>query len=303
MNAPSQEPADTPNTLPNPLLGMILMVAAMFVVPFIDGIAKYLSTSYPLVQVVWARYFFHLLLMLPLTLYYHGARSLRPAATPLQLLRGLFLLGSTGFFFAALAYMPIADALSLIFISPFVVTVLSALFLGESVGPRRWTAVIIGFLGALIIIRPGLGVFSWASVLAICAGLCYALYIVTTRQLANTGTPPLISLTATGVIGVLVTSCLLPFGWHTPTLTDLLWMTAMGMIAASGHFLITKSLQHAPAAQLAPLSYSEIVMATLIGYVVFGDFPDRWTWLGMAVIVSSGIYISWRERRHLRKLA
>lgn len=295
------EPFQPPAELPNPLFGMTLMMAAMFIVPFIDGIAKYLSASYPLIQLVWARYFFHLLLMLPLTLYYHGARSLRPAATPLQLLRGGFLLGSTGFFFAALAYMPIADALALIFISPFVVTLLSALVLGEHVGPRRWTAVVIGFMGALIIIRPGLGVFNAASVLALSAGVCYALYIVTTRQLANAGIPPLISLSATGVIGVIVMSCLLPFGWRTPTGADLIWMAAMGMVAASGHFLITKSLQHAPASQLAPLSYSEIVMATLIGYIVFGDFPDGWTWLGMAVIISSGVYISWRERQHQRK--
>ena len=296
-------PPQQASELPNPLLGMGLMLVAMLIVPFIDGIAKYLSSRYPLIQLVWARYFFHLLLMLPITLYYHGPRSLRPVAQPLQLLRGGFLLGSTGFFFAALAYMPIADALALIFISPFVVTVLSALVLSEPVGPRRWTAVIIGFVGALIIIRPGLGVFSWASLLAMGAGVCYALYIVTTRQLANAGTPPLISLTATGLIGVIVMTCLLPFGWSPPTLSDLLWMAAMGMIAASGHFLITKSLQHAPAAQLAPLSYSEIVMATIIGYVVFGDFPDPWTWLGIAVIIGSGIYISWRERQQLRKIS
>jgi len=289
-----------PAELPNALLGTTLMLAAMLLVPFIDGIAKYLSTHYSLIQVVWARYFFHLLLMLPITWYYHDVHSLRPIIHPLQLLRGSFLLGSTGFFFAALAYMPIADALALVFVSPFVVTLLSALVLGETVGQRRWTAVAIGFIGALIIIRPGLGVFSWASLLALGAGICYALYIVTTRQLASTGTPPLISLTATGLIGVIVMSGLLPLGWQPPSATDWLWMAAMGIIAASGHFLITKSLQHAPAAQLAPLSYSEIIMATIIGYWVFGDFPDGWTWLGIAVIISSGIYISWRERRQAR---
>jgi drug/metabolite transporter (DMT)-like permease len=221
----------------------------------------------------------------------------------LQLLRGLCLLGSTGFFFAALIYMPIADALALVFVSPFIVTILSALLLGETVGPRRWTAVLIGFIGALIIIRPGLGVFSWPSLLALGAGFFYASYIVTTRQLANVGMPPLISLTATGLIGVVIMSCLLPFSWQTPAATDWLWMAAMGLAAASGHFLITKSLQYAPAAQLAPLSYSEIIMATLIGYVAFGDFPDAWTWLGIAVIIISGIYISWRERRQARKIA
>lgn len=282
-------------------LGIGLMLGAMMVVPVMDGIAKTLSSRYPVIQVVWARYFFHFLWLLPLILRRYGLRALLPDHLLLQVLRSLFLMASTGLFFAAIARIALPDALALIFVSPFVVTLLSALLLGETVGARRWSAVACGFVGAVIIIRPGFGVFDWASVLALGAGCCYACYIVTTRTLSASGSAPLVTLAFTGLLGSLLLTPIAAPGWTAPGVTDWGWMLAMGALAATGHYMIIAALRFAPASLLAPYSYAEMLSATAVGYFGFGDFPDDWTWLGVMVIVVSGIYISWRERRLARR--
>jgi drug/metabolite transporter (DMT)-like permease len=286
-----------------PLLGIMLMIAAMILIPSMDAIAKHLSARYPLSQIVWARYFFYFLILLPMLLRYHGAAALLPAHLPLQLLRGSFLLISTALFFAAIATSPLADTLALAFVSPFVVTALSPWLLGEHVGIRRWAAVSVGFFGACIIIRPGFSEFGWGNVSALGAGICYALYLIITRKLSSGGVAPLITMTFTGLTGTVVMSLIVPFSWQMPNATDLTWMMAIGVIAAIGHYLITQSFQYASASLLAPYTYCEIVTATLLGFVIFGDFPDRWTWLGIAVIILSGLYISLRERQLLRRRA
>ncbi|MGF1609785.1 MAG: DMT family transporter [Kiloniellales bacterium] len=283
----------------SPLPGIALLVTAMAVVPVMDGIAKYLSASYPVSQIVWARYFFHMAILLPLVLWQYGKRGLLPRRPLAQLLRSSFLLCSTVFFFAAIALIPLADAIALVFISPLIVTACSPFVLGEQVGIRRWSAVLIGFLGALIVFRPGLGVFQLGSLLAVAAGSTYACYILATRKLSGSA-PPLVTLLQTAVVGAVVMSLIVPFTWVAPAASDLALMAAMGAVAAGGHFLIIKAFERAPASLLAPYGYSEIVTATLIGYLVFGDFPDHWTWLGIAVIVAAGIYISLRERRRRR---
>jgi len=276
-----------------------MLVTAMALVPLMDGIAKYLSADFPVSQVVWARYFFHLAILLPLVLWLHGKRGLVPRRPLVQLLRSSFLLCSTILFFAAIALIPLADAIALVFISPLIVTACSPFVLGEQVGVRRWSAVLIGFLGALIVFRPGLGVFQLGSLLAVGAGSTYACYILATRKLSGSA-PPLVTLLQTAVVGAVVMSLVVPFTWVAPGPRELALMAAMGAIAAGGHFLIIKAFERAPASLLAPYGYSEIVMATLIGYVAFGDFPDHWTWLGIAVIVIAGVYISLRERRRQR---
>ena len=279
-----------------PLRGITLMVTAMMLIPVMDGIAKHLTESFPTLQVVWARYFFHLVLLLPFVLWRYGRQALAPPRLPLQILRGGLLLGATGLFFAAIARIPLADAIALVFVYPLVVTALSALVLRESVGPRRWAAVLAGFIGALIVIRPGFGLFDIGALLAVGAGSFYALYILLTRELAGSA-PPLVTLAFTALLGGLVSSAGVPFVWVTPDWPALGLMALIGIIAAGGHFLIIRSFEFAPASLLAPYGYSEIVMATLVGYIAFGDFPDHWTWTGIAVIVGSGLYISFRERR------
>lgn len=277
------------------LTGIVLMLLAMSVVPVMDGIAKELSARYSVLEIVWARYFFHLLYLLPVVLYRYGLSSLKPRYPLLQIIRGGLLLVSTIFFFAAIAVMPIADALALVFISPILVTALSPVLLGEHVGVRRWSAVIVGFLGALIIVRPGLVAIHGGTLLAIGAGVSYALYIIATRKLSGSA-PPLVTLAFTAVLGAVVMSVAVPFHWTTPGGADLALMAGMGVCAAIGHYMIIKAFEYAPASVLAPFGYSEIVMATVVGFVAFGDFPDAWTWAGVAVIILSGIYISLRER-------
>ena len=280
----------------NPLKGILLLVAAMMIVPFMDGLAKDLSARYAVSQLVWSRFFFHFAILAPIVLYRYGTAALRPKRPMLQLVRGGFLLVSTILFFAAISVMPIADALALLFISPMVVTALSNVLLGEKVGVRRWSAVIVGFAGAMIILRPGFGIVQWGSILALGAGCTFALYTLSTRKLSGTA-PPLVTLAYTSVLGAAAMSVAVIPEWITPPPGDLAMMVGIGAIAAGGHFLLIRAFDHAPASLLAPYSYSEIVMATALGYVWFGDFPDSWTWAGIAVIVASGIYISSRERR------
>jgi drug/metabolite transporter (DMT)-like permease len=280
----------------SPVAGIVLMLAAMAVVPLMDGVAKHLSATFPVLQVVWARYFFHLLILLPLVLWRHGAAALLLRNPWLQLLRGGFLLGSTILFFAAIAVMPIADALALVFVAPLVVTALSPLFLGERVGPRRWTAVSVGFVGVLVIVRPGVSAFHPGMLLALGAGTVYAFYSLATRKLSGSA-PPLVTLVYTALMGAMVMSAVVPAVWTPPGARDFLWMALMGALAAGGHFLVIKSFEHAEASLLAPLGYSEIVMATIVGYLIFGDFPDAWTWAGIVIVIASGVYVSMRERR------
>lgn len=280
-----------------PMLGIAFMALGVSVVPMMDGIAKGLADGYPVFQIVWARFAFHLLWLLPFLLWHgHGRSVLFPRHPGLQLLRGFLLLAATLCYFSAIALMPIADALALLFISPMVVTLLAPIVLGERVGIWRWSAVVAGFIGALIVVRPGFGVFQWASVLALGAGVLHGCYLLTTRRLAGS-TNPMITLFYTGAIGLLAMSVAMPTVWVPPTPADWGWMAVMGAFAAGGHFLIIKGFDRAPAPVVAPVAYAEIVAATAVGYFAFGDFPAAWTWVGIVVIVTSGIVISIREHR------
>lgn len=282
-----------------PMLGIALIVLAMLVVPIQDGIAKYLTAYYPVSEIVWGRFWAHILILSPFILWRYGPRALKPKQWGLQILRGVFMLGSTFFFFAAVKRMPMADTLALVFFYPFVVTGLSSLLLNEKVGIRRWSAVTVGFIGTLIIIRPGSDVFDPWSLFALCGGSSYALYLITTRKLSGSA-PPLVTLWYTAAFGAVAMSFVAPFEWVTPTPEHAGLMVFMGANAIVAHFMLIKALDYAPASLLAPFGYTELVMATAIGYFWFGDFPDHWTWVGAAIIVGSGIYISVRESR-LRK--
>ena len=284
-----------------PLLGIAFMALGVSVVPMMDGIAKSLADDYAVLQIVWARFAVHLVWLLPFLLWHgHGRSVLAPRLPGLQILRGVFLLGATVCYFSAIAFMPIADALALLFISPMVVTLLAPVILGERVGIWRWSAVVAGFIGALIVVRPGFGVFQSASVLALGAGVLHGCYLLTTRRLAGS-TNPMITLFYTGAIGLLGMSFAMPAVWIAPTPLDWGWMVVMGALAAGGHFLIIKGFDQAPAPVVAPVAYAEIVAATAVGWFAFGDFPAAWTWLGIVVIVTSGLVISIREHRTRRR--
>ena len=279
-----------------PLVGFLLMLTSTALLPVMDGMAKHLSQTYPLMQVVWARYFFHLLTMLPLLLWRYGPRALWPRRPAVQLMRGLLLLVATMLFFAAISRMPLANAMSLLYVSPLLVTALAPFVLREFVGWPRRLAVVAGFIGVWVVLRPGTAGFELTGLLALAAGTVHALYLLITRRLAGSAAP-LVTLAYTALVGAVIMSFVAAFFWQAPTPADFGLMVLMGLLAAVGHLLVILAFDVAPASLLAPVGYFEIVTATIVGLVVFGDFPDVWTWAGVAVIVGSGVFISVRERR------
>lgn len=276
------------------LLGIALMLLSVALLPIMEGLAKSMSDRYAVVQLVFARFAFQSLFIVPLAAVRHGRAMRRPARLPLQVARGLSILAGTGFFYWSLRTLPLADALSLMFIAPLLVTAVSAVLLGERVGPRRWAAVLIGFLGVLVILRPGLGVFQPGAVLGLCAGGCVAAYALLTRHLSTTA-PPLVTLAITSLTALAGTAVVLPFVWSPPDGADWMRMAVMGSVGAFGHYFMIRAFEQAPASVISPFIYAEIVTATLIGYLWFGDFPDAATWAGIAILIASGIYLSWRE--------
>ena len=197
-------------------------------------------------------------------------------------------------FFYSISIISLPKALTLAFIAPLVVTAFSPIFLGESVGYRRWTAVIIGFIGSLVVIRPGFVEINFASIAALGTGIMYGFYLIITRKLSNSDNP-LLTLLLTGVVGAIIASLFIPFVWVTPTFNQWSIMAAIGLFACIGHLFIILSLKYADASKLAPFSYFEIVTNIIIAYYFFGDFPDNWIFLGLFIIVCSGIYVSRRE--------
>lgn len=281
----------------NIVRGILLMMLAGFLFVVMDSTAKYLSGSYPVTQIVWARYIFHLL-TLPLLI---GRGSwlavLATRRLGLQLLRSLMLLGSTFFFFLAVKFIPLATATAIGFVGPLLVTALSVPFLKEKVGPRRWAAVIIGFGAVVIIIRPGAELLHWAVFLPLLVAACFAIYQITTRILSATDSS-LTTLFYSATAGAVAMTLVLPFEeWRTPDLAGWRLMAFLGLIGSLGHFVMIRAFTHAPASSLAPFSYLTLVWATLLGFVVFGDLPDRWTVLGAVILAASGLYVLYRERK------
>jgi drug/metabolite transporter (DMT)-like permease len=280
-----------------PLIGVLLMLAAMAILPFIDVIAKKLGEAgMPILIVVWARALFGGLMTLPFALQAEGARAFRPAQPLRQLARAVLLFGATFLFFQALKYLPIADALAIFFVNPLVIVILSALALHERVGPRRWAAVAVGFVGTLIIIRPGIVEVNAGTLYALGAGVALGSYFVMTRAMAGIADAMVLTF-QTSAIGAALLTLALPLLWVPPSAEQWGMLAALGVIATLGHVLITRAYVHAEASLLAPLAFTEIVVATLLGYAFFGDLPDRWTVLGVAILIASAVYISVRERR------
>ncbi len=272
------------------------MIGATQIVPLMDGFAKYLSPRYSPWQLTWSRFFVHILVLLPILLLKFDRRELWPQKPLLQIARGAFLTLATTLFFAALARIPLADALALLFCYPFLVALLSPWLLGERFEPRVWVAVVVGLVGILVILRPGFAAFDWGSVLAIAAGGAYSLYFIATRRVSGTA-HPLVTLAYTGVFGAVALTVASPAFWIPPRAEDLPFMVGIGLSAALGHYLLILAFERAPASVLAPLGYTEMVMAVAIGYFGFGDLPDRWTWLGIGIVVASGSYVLLREAR------
>ena len=267
---------------------------AWVMLPIMDGFAKYLSSDLPVLQITLARYFFTVAFTLPIMFFFFRKNLVWTDKPKLQLIRGLILLTANVCFFYSISIISLAKALTLAFIAPLIVTAFSPIFLGEKVGFRRWSAVIIGFIGSLVVIRPGFVEINLASLAALGTGFMYGFYLIITRKLSSSDNP-LLTLLLTGVVGAIIISFVMPFVWIKPTLNQWSMMAAIGIFACVGHLFIILSLKYADASKLAPFSYFEIVTNIIIGYYFFSDFPDNWTFLGLFIIILSGIYISRRE--------
>ena len=277
-----------------------LMVGAMWIVPFMDVFAKHLGGGgYSVLQLAWARFTFYILLLAPVMVWIHGVNVLRVRDPGLQLLRSALMLVANVLYFASLQYMPIPQTLALSFVGPIVATALSPVLLAERVGPARWCAVSMGFAGVLVIIRPGFAAFEWTSLLPLEAGVCFALYILMSRHLAASA-PAVVNLFYSGLLATVTLSLAAPWFWTTPSPVHLGEMVLIGIIAGVSSGLALKAFELAPVSLLAPFIYTEMVMSCVVGYVFFRDFPDAFAWLGIAIIVGSGVHISLTELRSAR---
>jgi len=280
----------------HPLRGILMIMTAVAMFTVMDSIAKYLSRFYPVPGIVWARYAFHLLFVVLILGPRLKGRLVRTDRLGWQVLRGFVLAASSMFFFSALKFMPMAEASSITFLAPVLVTLGAAVVLKEKVEPARWMAVCAGFIGVLIIIRPGSGVFDSVALLPLATAACFATYSVLTRKLAGLENP-YTTLFYSGLVGTVVLAVVLPFAWVAPANpVHAALLVLMGLIGGGSHLVLIKAYEHAPASRLAPFSYTQFVWVIIIGYVVFGDFPDRWSLIGIAVIVASAIYIATHQR-------
>jgi drug/metabolite transporter (DMT)-like permease len=278
--------------------GILLLVLALLVFANMEALAKRLSADYPVLQLVWARYTFHVAAMAPFLLARSRLRGLLAThRLGLQLLRSLFLLGMTLFFFWGISRLPLADATALMFVSPLIVTVLSVPMLGEQVGWRRYAAVAVGFCGMIVLLRPG-GAVQWAVLLPLTAAVCYALYQLTTRLLVATE-PTVTTLAYTASVGLVVSNIAAPLVWVAPDAAGWAGLVAVGILAAMGNALFILAFR-APASLLAPFNYVHLLWATALGWLVFGQLPDRWTVIGALVICASGLYVFHRETKTAR---
>ena len=284
------------------------MVTGTMIVPVMDAIAKFLGDSLSPLQITWGRFFFQFLMMGTALLVLQGPASLIPKRARIHALRGVLLATATTFFFFSLVHLPLADAIAIFFVQPMMLTLLSALFLRETIGWHRRIAVVIGFIGALLIIKPGSDSFTLAALLPFGAAAFYSSYIVVTRSVANIDHPMTMQF-ASGLAATIVLSCtlfaahFLPENAFAPTMpdaTEWLWLALIGLIAAVGHLLVVMAINRAPASLLAPFGYTEIIAATALGWYIFGDWPDVISWLGIMKIVFSGMYVFVREEQVVR---
>jgi drug/metabolite transporter (DMT)-like permease len=275
------------------LTGIAMALVAMFLFSGMDGLSKYLAVDYHPIEIAAMRQFFTTLALLPFIL--RSPLALRTARPLLQIGRGLCMFCSSILFIFGLSHLPIADASAIGFVSPLLVTALSIPLLGEKVGIRRWSAVIVGFTGVMIVVRPGTGAFNPAALYPLASAAAWALGLILTRIMRNSD-QVLTTIFYSTLVGLVIGGAALPFVWRTPDLAGLGLMAAMGLLSTISQTLLISAFARAAASILAPFSYSQMVWSTLIGYFVFATLPDALTWIGAAVVIASGLYTLHRER-------
>jgi drug/metabolite transporter (DMT)-like permease len=282
-----------PSETDRPLVGIALMLTAMAMYMITDTIAKYLTGELSPIQIVWSRYIVYVVILTPLVLRRGIRRTLvttRPAA---HIGRSTAMLFSGTAFTISLAHLDLAFAITVAFVSPLFVTAFSMIFLGERVGPRRWAAVAVGFVGVLVVIRPGLDFSPW-SLMPIVSAFLWAISLILTRR---TGTDhALTTLAYTTIVGLILSSLMVVPFWTWPSWQAWGLMAFIGCWNLAGLTVMIRAFTYAPASTLAPFSYSQMIWSTILGYLVFQHIPDAWTYVGGGVIVASGVYIWHRER-------
>ena len=265
----------------------------------LDAVAKHLVSSYPVIQVVWGRFLFHLILAAMIL----GPRFgffVRSANLPLQIVRSILLLATTVLFFFGVRLLPLAEASAIMFTSPILLSILAIPFLGEKVGPYRWAAIFVAFLGALVVVRPGTGVMGVGALFLLGCSFCNAFYQLITRKLRGTDEART-TLLYTALAGTVGASLAVPLVWTPIASGDWPLFAALGVFGCLGHFTLIKAFQSAPATVVAPFSYASIIWAILYGFMFFGDLPDLWTLVGASIIAAGGLYILHREQKRKAK--
>jgi drug/metabolite transporter (DMT)-like permease len=280
------------------LAGILFMCGAGVLFPVMNGFAKFLGESgYDSLQVSWARAFGHILFMLAAFVPRFGLGMLRTRRPGTQILRSALLMTSNLSFFFAIVSIPIAKAASISLTAPLVVALLAWPMLGERTTVGRLVALGIGFLGVLIVIRPGTEVFQWASLFVVASATCYALYQILTRRIAGTDSPET-SAIYSSIIGAFGLIVVLPFVWQTPhSLRDIAYFCSLGVLGALGHYCVARAMHYAPANIVSPFQYMQLLGSVAVGYLFFGNFPDVMGWIGAAIIVGAGLYIGWSQRK------
>ena len=278
----------------NSYLGIGLVILATLAFAMMDGIGRFLVATYPIGQLLWIRYLVFSLFALWLCRsdLRQRIRTQRPW---MQILRGAILLVEAFLFVASFRYLPLAETHAIASSTPLIVIVLAPIFLKEHVSLEQWLAVLIGFVGTLIIIRPGFAASSWVVVLPLLAAVLFATIQIMARLLGRTdqGTTTLLY---SAMVGLVIISSIGPFCWSPVQVRDLALMVVIGLLAATGHYLLILALRHTPASVLQPYTYCLLVWAVAVGFVAFGDIPDAWTLSGGAIVVGSGLYCFHRER-------
>jgi len=277
------------------LIGIALMCGAVGTFACLDTTAKYLGRQIDVMQVVWARYTFALLLTLVISNPLSRPGLLRTGRPIFQVGRAAVLLASTMLNFFALKYLRLDQVLAITFSTPFFVAALSGPVLGEWVGPRRWAAIGVGFIGILVVTRPGFGLVHPATFLVILSTLAYAFYFLSTRLLARTDANET-TLFYSNFVGAVVMLPVVPFFWKPLDLWQFALLVLAGALASVGHYMLIAAHRHAPASLLSSFIYSQLVWVVILGYTVFGDVPDRYSLMGAAIVIGSGLYIFHRER-------
>lgn len=278
------------------LRAVLLVTASVLCFSLLDAGAKYLSRELPVLQIVWMRYLVNFCFALLVSAPWRDARYLKTRHLKLQILRSILLFCSTAFNFVALQHLQLAQTVSILFTAPLLVALLSVFVLGETVGPRRWGAILVGLCGILIVTRPGSDAFQWPALLSVGSAICIAIYNIVTRKIAGSDSARTSQVYVTLIACVALTP-LMPGTWQAPS-GPMIWVLlfAIGFFGWIGHWLLTAAHDYAPASHIAPFMYSQIVWMVALGYIVFRDVPDFWTAVGALIVVASGLYLLRRER-------